>query len=320
MRTLGQDRLELIDALVAEGDQRGITAGLLEKDEHLTEALRALFALKFEHAQLVLCGGTSLSKAYALIDRMSEDADIKVVLSEEAGRWPRSTLHRYLGDEVRAAVASALTAIGFVEDVDKAASRNDNRYLHSRWIYARVYEGVSSLRPNLQLELTNRTPVLASMTCSIGALADRLAGREAATFHVTAVSVAETQAEKALSFLRRFALHRAGQTRNEWDTALVRHLYDVHCIHAQHPASLVVARQAFAALVAGDTVEFERQHPDFAADPYGVLRRALVQAKADEQTRNEYALNLLPLIYGDVKPPFDEAFASFEYVAETLLA
>lgn len=81
MRALPSERLELIDALVAEAEPGGITAGLLEKDEHLTEALRALFALRPEGVQLVLCGGTSLSKAHGLIERMSEDADLKIVLS-----------------------------------------------------------------------------------------------------------------------------------------------------------------------------------------------------------------------------------------------
>jgi hypothetical protein len=46
MRALRPERLELIDALVAETALGGITAGLLEKDEHLTDALRALFALR----------------------------------------------------------------------------------------------------------------------------------------------------------------------------------------------------------------------------------------------------------------------------------
>lgn len=81
MRTLSPERLELIDAMVAEANIGDITAGLLEKDEHLTAALRAVFGLRFDHASLVFCGGTSLSKAHSLIERMSEDADIKVVLS-----------------------------------------------------------------------------------------------------------------------------------------------------------------------------------------------------------------------------------------------
>ncbi len=42
MRTLSTERLELIDALVAEASIGDITAGLLEKDEYLTAALQAV--------------------------------------------------------------------------------------------------------------------------------------------------------------------------------------------------------------------------------------------------------------------------------------
>jgi predicted nucleotidyltransferase component of viral defense system len=319
MRALAQGRLDLIDALVAESDLKGITAGLLEKDEHLTDALRAVFALNLEHVTLVFCGGTSLSKAHALIERMSEDADIKVVPTKEAAAWGRSRLRNYLG-EVREQVAAALTDLGFAEDSDKALSLNERRYLHSQWSYERSYAGASGLRPKLQLELVTRTPVLATVTCTLGTLADRLAGRRGVAFDVATVSIAETQAEKVLSFLRRFAQHRAGQMPRDWDTALVRHIYDVHCIHVHHPELIEAAGLAFAQLVEGDKAEFAKQQPDFAANAYGVLHQALAQSKADPQTRDEYGQNLLPLIYGDFKPPFNEAFTGFEQVAKVLLA
>lgn len=103
MRALSPARLELIDALVAEADTGGVTAALLEKDEHLTDALRAMFDLKLEHATLVFCGGSSLSKAHRLIERMSEDADIKVVLADATSAWSKNKTRRYLGDGVRGA-------------------------------------------------------------------------------------------------------------------------------------------------------------------------------------------------------------------------
>ena len=144
MRVLTTERRELIDALVAEADIGNISAGLLEKDEHLTAALQAVFELRFEHATLVFCGGTSLSKAHGLIERMSEDADIKVVLSATAANWSNNQLRRYLGDEVRDQVVNALTTIGLVEDENARRSLNDNQYLHSQWTYQRTYDGIAA--------------------------------------------------------------------------------------------------------------------------------------------------------------------------------
>lgn len=70
MKILSSERQEHIDALVAETAMGGITAGLPEKDEHLTDALRALFELPLDGMSLVFCGGTSLSKAHGLIEHM----------------------------------------------------------------------------------------------------------------------------------------------------------------------------------------------------------------------------------------------------------
>jgi len=49
MRKLSAERLELIDALVAEAEIGGVTAGLLEKDEHLTAALKAIGLVEDEN-------------------------------------------------------------------------------------------------------------------------------------------------------------------------------------------------------------------------------------------------------------------------------
>ncbi|MDP9896309.1 putative nucleotidyltransferase component of viral defense system [Variovorax boronicumulans] len=319
MKVLAQDRADLIEALEAEADLGRITTALLEKDEHLTDALRAMFALEFECVKLVFCGGTSLSKAHGLIERMSEDADLKMVLTEAGQMLSRTKLRRYLGDEVRVRVGHALLELGLVEEVEKAASLNEHRYMHSQWMYQRSYPVSEGLRPNLQIELTLRPPVLPVEDTSLSALSDSLAKRPGSTFIVPTVSVAETQAEKVLSFLRRFAQHRAGEMLRPWDTALVRHIYDVHCIFSRAPELMNISAPAFSQLLRGDVAEFGRQHPDFAKDPLGVLESALGQVGADEQSRTEYEQNLLPLVYGSFKPPFEEAFASFEKVARAFL-
>ena len=317
MRVLAPQRRELIEALVAETESGAITAGLLEKDEHLTDALRALFALKPEGVQLVFCGGTSLSKAYGLIERMSEDADLKVVLPD-AGQASRAEIRRRLS-ALKAQVTETLAGIGLVEDPAKGLAFNENRYFCSEWSYARHYGSAAGLRPHLQIELTARTPVLPGQVCRITTLADQLAGRSDPAFEAPVVAVAETVAEKVLSFLRRYAQHRAGLMRQAWDTALVRHLYDVHSILQRQPDVLADARRAFPVLVAGDQKEFGVQFPDFAAAPHQVLSGALRQARADTKIQAEFTGNLLPLVYGGGTPAFEQAFGDFEKVAATLL-
>lgn len=319
MRTLHPARLELIDALVAETALGGITAGLLEKDEHLTDALRALFALPLDGLSLAFCGGTSLSKAHGLIERMSEDADLKIVLPTDAQPLSRTQLRKRLS-ELKHAVSETLAGIGLVEDKGRARALNENRYFCSEWSYARQYGSVAGLRPHLQIELTARAPVLGTVICHIGSLADQLTGRNDHTFAVPTVAIAETIAEKVLSFLRRHAQHRAGLLPQDWDTALVRHIYDVYCVYRRHPDIVATACKAFPKLVADDQREFGGQFPDFAAAALPVLYGALRQAGASTAIQAEYRQNLLPLIYGNFTPEFTEAFAGFEKVALALLA
>ena len=319
MRALRPERLELIDALVAESALGGITAGLLEKDEHLTDALRAMFALALDDMSMVFCGGTSLSKAHGLIERMSEDADLKIVLAAQTPPLSRTQLRKRLS-ELKSTVSETLASIGLVEDQSQARALNENRYFCSEWSYALQYASVAGLRPHLQIELTVRAPVLGTELCWIGPLADQLAGRQDHTFTVPTVTVAETVAEKVLSFLRRYAQLRAGLLPHEWDTALVRHLYDVHCVYIRDPGIVAAASQAFPLLVAGDQKEFGGQFPDFATAPLAVLSGALRQAGANTKIQAQYTENLLPLIYGRFTPDFAEAFEGFEAVALALLA
>jgi hypothetical protein len=64
---------------------------LVEKDFHVVKALAAIAAVEREelHLRLVFGGGTALSRAHRLIQRMSEDIDLRIVVDSNrpgAGR------------------------------------------------------------------------------------------------------------------------------------------------------------------------------------------------------------------------------------------
>lgn len=103
-----------------------------------------------------------------------------------------------------------------------------------------------------------------------------------------------------------------------WDTALVRHIYDTYCIVCADSTTVDKAKAQFPGLVEYDTYEF-RRHEAFAKDPKACLLDALVAAESEEQTLHEYQSRLIPLIYGGVKPEFNEAFQAFKACSLTLL-
>jgi predicted nucleotidyltransferase component of viral defense system len=71
------DRKLIGDASTEAGAQTGIAARFYEKDFYITAVLRALS--EQIPSQFVFKGGTSLSNAYSLIDRFSEDIDLLVL-------------------------------------------------------------------------------------------------------------------------------------------------------------------------------------------------------------------------------------------------
>ena len=75
---------ERLDALNAVADTSGLPPHLLEKDIWVVWSLQHLFACPYaEH--LVFKGGTSLSKAYGVIHRFSEDVDLTYDIRSIAG-------------------------------------------------------------------------------------------------------------------------------------------------------------------------------------------------------------------------------------------
>lgn len=318
MRSLSSEQKDLIEALVAEYDPRypDITPGLLEKDEHLTAALRTLFNLKLPGATLVFCGGTSLSKAYRLIDRMSEDADLKIVLSAESVTNSRNQQQKQLS-KLKESVSSELTKEGF--SVSHLLAQNENRYIRIDLEYARAYPAAAGLRPHLQIELTTKPIRLNAQTLTLNSLTKQLLNREEGGFKVEVLSLPETLAEKVLSFLRRFAQHRAGSLKHDWDNALVRHIYDAHCIVQNDPNSMVEARSIFQGMIEDEKKDWAHQYPEFSKDALAVLLNSLEVAEHDAQVTREYQDNLLPLIYGNVKPSFEVAFRDFKQTSKYLL-
>jgi len=84
---LDLDAAQRQNAIAIAADKCGLAAVSVEKDYMVCSALRVLFSVPDASAHLTFKGGTSLSKAYGLIERFSEDVDI-VVAREYIGVKP----------------------------------------------------------------------------------------------------------------------------------------------------------------------------------------------------------------------------------------
>ena len=345
MRTITDQQQRALEDLAAEGLLRGLPVQTAEKDIHITELLKGLSELQVSHEhfsdlntrqgeltrhdvgiKLVFSGGTCLSKAHGLINRMSEDIDIKVMLSP-----PPKPLKKKSGDRARLvalheALPPLMESLGFpllsAPNGDNPHIRNKHRYCEIGAGYKSAYPQLPSLRPELKLELMQRQPLLPLENLEFGYLYESLAGLQPSmTLSISCISVAETTAEKVLSLLRRCACNwDKHQTKGDLDPTLVRHVYDVARIAELSAESLVAAKNIFPQLVMSDRDEYKGQHPEFDADPVKVLKRTLTAAKENGELKERYARNLIPLVYGMNPPTFEKSFASFEAVAQDFLA
>ena len=85
MKTITAQEHKQIEDVIGEG-LTSLAEAILEKDLLLTQALRHIASTDTDGVGLVFCGGTCLSKAHRLIERMSEDVDFKLLVPEGLSR------------------------------------------------------------------------------------------------------------------------------------------------------------------------------------------------------------------------------------------
>ena len=313
MKTIADTHRQLINAVVAEGLSK-LPAGVLEKDWMVTEVLRELSSISIAKMDIVFCGGTCLSKAHGLIERMSEDIDFKVGLPEALSRNGRSQQLRQLKQDL----AKHFTAMGFDVPADGVTARDQNNYFSLALHFQSAFPRVVSLRSEIQVEFSARRMIRPTQRLAITSMLEVSASLPSQAFEMTCVSIEETLAEKVLSLLRRTAQMRVRDSSPSFDPRLVRHLFDVHAIMHAHPGIIsMLPPMLFKQLVAEDAAQFSHQHPEFLDHPVAQMSGALVAIKTDPLFRLHYDDFLKDLVYGE-PVAFETALAAFEDAAVAL--
>jgi hypothetical protein len=160
------ERREVLESAFGRGLTR--STALLEKDAWVVWALQALFASPFAES-LVFKGGTSLSKAYDIIQRFSEDVDltydVRNLADEQAGqpealsdaearslgrRIREKLLPRLLESEIQPYLKAQIDAEGLPAEVER---EGENLFV----AYEAAAEYPSYVRPRVKLEFGARS-------------------------------------------------------------------------------------------------------------------------------------------------------------------
>jgi predicted nucleotidyltransferase component of viral defense system len=272
-------------------------------------ALAAIVAADPGPFRLVFQGGTALGRAHRVIERMSEDIDIKIV---SEGPPPRPALRR-----LRESITGELLKAGFNFDPknpDHRKSNYESKYTLYRLPYEPVAAGQGVLRPEIHIETSvwaARRPPVERPVMSFIAEAFR---RPAEVPAIAVSAIAETAAEKFVALTRRGGAELAGVQR-ERDPTLVRHIYDLHMIRAHYDPTDVsaLARE----IMASDAQTYGDQFPAYRDDPLAETLRAVECIGADPGFASAYATFQRDMVYGEA-PDFEVAVATLRTLGEPL--
>ena len=282
---------------------------LVEKDWFVVRALAAIATADKGPFQLVFQGGTALSRAHRVIDRMSEDIDIKIV---SQGPPPRRALRR-----LRESITEELLKAGFQFDPKNEKQRYSNResrYTHYRLPYEQLAPGQGTLRPEIQIEtaaFAARRPAIERPVISFFAEAFN---RSPEVPVIACSAIVETAAEKFVALTRRAGAELAGVQR-ERDPTLIRHVYDLHAIRTHYdPAEVAaLARE----VMQSDAETRGHEFPAYGENPLAETIRAVDGIAAREEYAEDFAVLQRDMVYGQ-RIEFRDALATLKALSDKL--
>jgi predicted nucleotidyltransferase component of viral defense system len=298
------------------GTQKGMKPFAVEKDWWVSRTLEIIFQMPIaEH--LVFKGGTSLSKAWKLINRFSEDIDLAIdaaffgfkgdlgknkrdKLRKVAGAYTTVTFFEELKDKFK---AKGFTELEFVV-IEAKDSDQDPRVLEI--YYPNVIKpDTEYLLPRVQIEVSCRSLREPFSAQTFGALVDEFyEGKEFAEslFVVPTVNAERTFLEKL--FLLHEEFHRPLEKMRV--DRLSRHLYDVY-----HLTKSGVAAKAIKDKVLYETIVTHRYKFSRVGDvDYNLHHPKTLNPIPPESAiadwEADYAKMKEDMIYEEKKPSFED--------------
>ena len=329
-----RDRLDLF---LETANRLGAPVGNVEKDFWVCWTLNALYHEQLAGGpRLLFKGGTSLSKAYGLIRRFSEDIDITVfrddlgqpasleeleVLSNKKRRARlgaiRDACRAYVSGPLRESLGTRLAdstgGAGRVE-IDKADP--DGQTLLVWYPEVEPRDG-TYVRPAVRIESGAKSALDPNRPVTIRPyVAEDAAGLDLTTGGVTTIDATRTFWDKVVIAhgLRRW-FERRGVLRQEGQR-VSRHYYDLHCLLDSDVGKAALADWALGADCARHArMFFDRPDYDLVSAVPGTF--AIVPAEAMvEALAHDYA-NTTPMIFGS-PPAFEDILASAHEIEETI--
>lgn len=259
----------------------GLPADFIRKDYFVTKAIRLLTEVQNEYFELVFQGGTSLSKGYGIISRLSEDVDFRVISKPSCLPLGKDAKRRELR-HFRHTLVETLINAGFTVPAEDVKVFYEGRYMSIR----AAFDGgkqIMYLKPHIAIDCFLGTIELTPEVKPISSMVKMTLGDDACDhqyFPVPCVALDETAAEKWVALARRVS--DANETSRESDKHLVRHLYDLHQLHQQN----CLSEQYYAVLER--VIQKEQTLFDSMTDSHGKAKTALFQLQNEKKWEDHW--------------------------------
>jgi len=311
------DKAEKVAIFNAIATEKGMTPFAVEKDWWVSRTLEIIFQMEIAK-HLVFKGGTSLSKAWKLINRFSEDIDLAIdkeffegykgdISKTQIGKLRRVagvyTTGTFFEELQEAFTAKGFNELGF-KVVDSGESDQDPRIIEIYYPNV-INQPTEYILPRVQIEISCRSLREPFTDQTFGSLVDEFYAEKdfaAPLFEVPTVNPERTFLEKL--FLLHEEFHRpADKMRVD---RLSRHLYDIyHLTKAGIAVNAINDKELYETIVAhrykfsrvGD-VDYNLHNPK-TINPIPIPE-IIGEWNAD------YAKMKEDMIYEENKPSFDD--------------
>lgn len=310
------------DLFAEAAARRAMKPAIMEKDFWVCWALKHLFEDRHRSPHLVFKGGTSLSKAYGLIERFSEDVDLildwRMIgygqnATDPFQEFPSKTKQNQFNEQINAKAAEyiAETLVPLLgpafEACPDVAVQVDPTDPHTVVVaYPRAFDD-AYIRPAVCLEIGPLASWVPSSLCTIKPYA---ASEFPKLFEAPTCEVRVTTAERSF-WEKATILHQEAHRVGKMPPRYARHYYDLSRLAIRDVCEAALGDLELLA----DVVEFKKRFYPCAWANYdaarpGSMRLVPAEARLTDLV-DDYAA-MQEMIFGDA-PSFDE-------IAQTLHA
>lgn len=322
------DKEEKVAVFNAIATQKGMKPFAVEKDWWVSRTLEIIFQMEIAK-HLVFKGGTSLSKAWNLINRFSEDIDLAIDkdffgFTGELGKNQRDKLRKTAGLYTTGTFFKELQAAfikrGFVDldfkIIEAKDSDQDPRVLEI--YYPNVINSSSEyVLPRVQIEVSCRSLREPFSVIKFGALVDEVYADKdfvEPLFEVPTVNPERTFLEKV--FLLHEEFHRPEEKMRV--DRLSRHLYDIyHLTNAGIAEKAINNKELYETIVAHRYKYSRVGEIDYNLHNPKTVNPMPINEKL-EDWKADYAKMKEDMIYDEIKPSFEDLINNIEDLLKKL--